>query len=339
MTASGRSGGSGSGITVIGGSGGGTSGSGTSGSGTSGSGSTGSGGSGGGKVVLDLAELGRLSTVYGQASDEVTAVRRRLQDLEAELAAACAALPVPWLAEQIQGTLGALTAPMTGFDSNARQMADIADYTGRIRSLAQQADADGNGRYSVAEKVKFLESHPYRKGDRAWVAVVAALEGGTIHRTMPSTHGGGSAKSQPASRARRVDAVVALAMQQHAQEHNGDNVVVYNEWFGDPGQPWCATFVSWVFSHAGSPLPPIQGPKGFAYVPYAISYARAHHELSGTPHVGDIFLLKDGSHTGIVTKVFPDGTFDTVEGNYANQVAHVHRDAHSGSYYFWTAIR
>lgn len=304
------------------------------------------GNSTGATIVLDLPELGRLSSVYAQASDRVTTVRRKLQDLAENLSPACAALPHPWLSELIQGLLGALTSPMTGFDSNARQMSDLADYTGRIRTLAQQADTNHNGKYSTAEKVRFLETHPYHKNDRAWAAVVAALEGGTIRRAV-SAPSGIPAKppvkprqgSQPNSRAKRVDAVLALASRQHASEHNGDNVVKYNEWFGDPGQPWCATFVSWVFYHTGNPLPAIQGPKGFAYVPYAISYARAHHQLSNTPHPGDVFLLKDGSHTGIVSKVYPNGTFDTVEGNYANQVAHVHRNSHDGSYYFWTAIR
>jgi hypothetical protein len=49
-------------------------------------------------------------------------------------------------------------------------------------------------------------------------------------------------------------------------------------------------------------------------------------------------LYRDGDTAGIVSNVYPDGHFDTVEGNGGNQVARVHRNANDGTYYFWTAI-
>lgn len=48
---------------------------------------------------------------------------------------------------------------------------------------------------------------------------------------------------------------------------------------------------------------------------------------------GDIMIEKrnDKSHTGIVTKVYPDGSFDTVEGNCSNSVKTQHYTADSST--------
>lgn len=101
-----------------------------------------------------------------------------------------------------------------------------------------------------------------------------------------------------------------------------------------------------MFAKSGNRLPSIDGTrgKGFQYVPDAINYARAHHQLFSHPRVGDIFLCKDGHHTGIVSTVYADGHFDTVEGNAGpatDRVVHGSRNARSdrGTYVFWTAIR
>lgn len=87
------------------------------------------------------------------------------------------------------------------------------------------------------------------------------------------------------------------------------------------GQPWCAGFVSWVFKHAGAPLPAIDQSWGYSYCPNAVTWARKHGELVSVKDAtaGDIvfFNWKGGSlaeHTGIV--VSNDGSnLHTIEGN------------------------
>jgi CHAP domain-containing protein len=281
------------------------------------------------KVVLDLAELHRLSRTYQHASDRVLHARRAVQDIAVDLEAARQALPDPAVANAIAATFAFVTDPQYGLDRDARRMDELSAYLAEVRRLAQEADANHDGKWTKAEAKAFLHKHPHPKDDPAVRAVAEALAGGHIYR---------SAKDMVPPRQAKIDKLLALAAKQHASEHDGDNVTKYNIWFGDPGQQWCGAFVSWVYFHAGHPLPAIQGPKGFVYCPYAITYAKEHHELHAVPKPGDIFLYKDGSHTGIVSKVYADGHFDTVEGNWGNKVSHVHRYAKDGTYYFWRPI-
>jgi hypothetical protein len=108
----------------------------------------------------------------------------------------------------------------------------------------------------------------------------------------------------------------------------GSNLVKYGAWYGDNGQPWCAMFVSWCFSHAGMPL------IHYSYCPYGA--ADFQSGAFGTWHGGDahaepgdvVFYQWNGpnhastqagrnaafEHTGIV--VHDDGsTITTLEGN------------------------
>lgn len=93
-----------------------------------------------------------------------------------------------------------------------------------------------------------------------------------------------------------------------------------------PGAPWCAYFVSYVAWKAGVPVGP-EG-QGEGYVPALRAWAEATGRwvpvnASGQgPLPGDLFLLPE--HTGIVVEVHGE-TLTTIEGNYANRVAEVHR--------------
>ena len=93
------------------------------------------------------------------------------------------------------------------------------------------------------------------------------------------------------------------------------------------GEPWCAYFASWVAQQAGTPLG-AQG-QGFGYVGDIWSWAqqtgRAIPNGPGVvPAPGDLILFGD-HHVGIVDKVLPNGSIETVEGNYSNQVSQVVR--------------
>lgn len=87
------------------------------------------------------------------------------------------------------------------------------------------------------------------------------------------------------------------------------------------GASWCGGYVSWVYKHAGHPLPAIDRPYGFIYCPDAVIYAKQHGlwDTSGHYHPGDIIFYDwtghgVAEHTGIV--VSDDGTsIHTIEGN------------------------
>jgi hypothetical protein len=95
------------------------------------------------------------------------------------------------------------------------------------------------------------------------------------------------------------------------------------------GEPWCAYFVSWAARQAGTPLG-AQG-QGFGYVGDIWSWAQQTGRATANgpgvrPAPGDLIVFGD-HHVGIVESVLPDGSIQTIEGNYSNKVSRVIRGA------------
>jgi hypothetical protein len=87
--------------------------------------------------------------------------------------------------------------------------------------------------------------------------------------------------------------------------------------------PWCAYFVSWAASQAGTPLG--EAGQGFGSVSALYSWAqrtgRATPAGPGVrPNPGDL-IVWGGEHVGIVESVDADGSIHTVEGNSSNAVS------------------
>lgn len=101
---------------------------------------------------------------------------------------------------------------------------------------------------------------------------------------------------------------------------SGSNRQKYGAWYGMNGVPWCAQFTSWVYHHAGFPLPVIQdgAPSGAAYCPYIENYAKKVGQWHRVPKPGDLALFHFGKsqsiHIGIVETVALT-TFTCIEGN------------------------
>jgi hypothetical protein len=102
------------------------------------------------------------------------------------------------------------------------------------------------------------------------------------------------------------------------------NKVMFSDWYGLRG-PWCAMFVTWCYTKAGSK---VFDPKKarWAYCPFMVNDARAQRNgLVVVPvdkvQVGDIAMFDwhgDGisDHVGIVeTRPNKKGDFDCIEGN------------------------
>ena len=101
-----------------------------------------------------------------------------------------------------------------------------------------------------------------------------------------------------------------------------DNDTKFGKWYGNNGEPWCATFVSWCWYHAGLSNDLLLKYQG-------CSAGKAWCEEQGifkykeeyTPTTGDIvfFLSAGAGHTGIVAHC--DGEYIyTIEGNRSNRV-------------------
>lgn len=94
---------------------------------------------------------------------------------------------------------------------------------------------------------------------------------------------------------------------------------------GGKNEAWCAHFVSWAWEQANGG----EAPWGHQAAVKSIRewgqqngrYIRKE-EAQGKVKAGDIVIYEDNgrSHTAIVTKVNPDGTFDVVGGNEGNEV-------------------
>lgn len=118
-----------------------------------------------------------------------------------------------------------------------------------------------------------------------------------------------------------VSKVLTGARQHVGKRETPDNKTEFGRWYGADGNPWCAMFVSFVFAHAGLPLP-ASSRKGFAYTPSGAKWFRDQGRWSTKPHVGDVvFFRMPGTqrrrinHVGIVEAVHPDGSITTIEGN------------------------
>ncbi len=134
---------------------------------------------------------------------------------------------------------------------------------------------------------------------------------------------GGCNASPPAPTPASSSQMVRVAESQIGQgEHpEGSNCTIYG-----PCEEWCSLFASWVWQHAGVPLPgttAVYGHSGSLY-----TWARDHGGRilppSATPAPGDTVFYGHGpeasAHVGIVQRVYPDGRITTIEGNYAGHV-------------------
>lgn len=109
-------------------------------------------------------------------------------------------------------------------------------------------------------------------------------------------------------------------------EDNGNNINPYGQWYGNQGQAWCASFVSWCAYQAGILNTTV--PK-YHYTPTGAAWYRNrgkyHKRSSGyTPKVGDTVFFFDPSkgriaHTGIVTHATNSLVY-TIEGNASDGV-------------------
>jgi hypothetical protein len=142
----------------------------------------------------------------------------------------------------------------------------------------------------------------------------------------PVTPQGQCGASVLAPEAASAPAIVRVAESQVGQREHppGSQCTIYG-----PCEEWCSLFASWVWQHAGVPLP---GPTSrYRYSGSLYTWVAQHGgqvlPASARPSPGDAVFYgsgpSDSLHVGIVVRVQPDGQITTVEGNYAGQVSRV----------------
>ena len=224
----------------------------------------------------------------------------------------------------------------------------------RLDLVRRQIEAARDGRRgAVAASNGLAETASWVSWFRSQILAADGPQDGGNHK--PGNHRPAPPDKAPPGQRSRTQKVHKMLAEANAQlkrhvNDGGTNHTLYGAWFGTNGVQWCAQFVSWVFAHSGNRLPSLDGAKGkgFQYCPDALNYARVHGQLHEKPHLGDVMLYHDGEHTGIVSKVYGDGSFDTIEGNAGpgdTTVWHYHHTLDDsaakshGGYRFWTAIR
>ena len=122
-----------------------------------------------------------------------------------------------------------------------------------------------------------------------------------------------------------------IGVREIGNTNNGADVNKYRNGV-ENGVAWCASFVSWCYGQG-------QGTNNASTFGYDASSQniRRKAESAGfyqtvqsgyVPQVGDIAVWNYGNnkgHVGIISKVYPDGSFDTIEGNCDNKVQKVRR--------------
>lgn len=130
-----------------------------------------------GRVVLDVAELGRLSRLFEDAATRIEHTRLALRGLAADIEPARTRLKDPALGTLITNVLTALDSP-TQLPQAASRLQRQGTYAGKVRRLAEQADG-GDGKWTTADGMRFVQAigptiDPYER------AVLEAFMGGVI---------------------------------------------------------------------------------------------------------------------------------------------------------------
>jgi surface antigen len=133
-----------------------------------------------------------------------------------------------------------------------------------------------------------------------------------------ASSGGATSCTSPGASA--IGAIALANVGKHACSTNSAGTSAFtSSCNGNGGQPewWCADFARWVWGQAGViDVSQLTAGAGSFYL-----YGVSHHTLSTTPAVGDavVFDYSGGGyaqHVAIVSQVNPDGTIETVSGDW-----------------------
>lgn len=134
------------------------------------------------------------------------------------------------------------------------------------------------------------------------------------------------AKTTPAQRRTEVATFARTLVGIHetpAHSNDGPDVHRLQSSTGAYRAPWCVSTRQYIDLHAIGTTYADRTANVYYYTDYAIR----HGNVIAKPVIGCAVCYRIGAgHMGTVVKVYPDGTFDAVEGNEADAVRVVRRD-------------
>lgn len=138
---------------------------------------------------------------------------------------------------------------------------------------------------------------------------------------VPGQRPGRRPPANPRDEAQLRQEILRVAESQIGTTEKGENrggALKYQNFFGRGPEPWCADFVSWVYSKAGKST-------NSPYCPTFVNQLKKQGRWKGKndPQAGDLVFFdwdhdKNPDHVGIVKSVNSDGSITTIEGNTAN---------------------
>lgn len=138
---------------------------------------------------------------------------------------------------------------------------------------------------------------------------------------VPGQRPGRKPPANPKDEAALRQEILRVAESQVGTVEKGENrggALKYQQAFGRGPEPWCADFVSWVYTRAGKST-------NSPYCPTFVQQLKKQGRWKGRndPQPGDLVFFdwdydKVPDHVGIVKAVNADGTITTIEGNTAN---------------------
>lgn len=142
--------------------------------------------------------------------------------------------------------------------------------------------------------------------------------GGAHPKAQVAAKGGAKGKEKLTKDAKLRTEILKIAESQVGAKEKGQNggdARKYQKFFGRPPEPWCADFVSWVYTQAGKKT-------NSPYCPTFIQQLKKQGRWKGGHNAkpGDLVFFDWGhdgkaDHVGIVKHVNHDGSVETLEGN------------------------
>lgn len=163
-------------------------------------------------------------------------------------------------------------------------------------------------------------------GEATWKALGYTMGGDSrdtnAHHAPAPRPGGGGGHARPPTIPQHGEAGLRAAILEQARGElgrrergsNGGDAEKYQKFFGRGHEPWCADFVSWVYTQAGQKM-------NNPWVPGIVQQLKKSGRWrTSSPKPGDMVIFDwdhdgVGDHIGIVEKQLPDGRIRTIEGN------------------------
>lgn len=163
-------------------------------------------------------------------------------------------------------------------------------------------------------------------GEMTWKALGYVMGGDArdtnAHHDPAPRPGSGGGHARPPMIPRQGEAGLREAILEQARGElgkrergwNGGDAEKYQKFFGRGHEPWCADFVSWVYTQAGQKM-------NNPYVPGIVQQLKKSGRWrTSSPKPGDMVIFDwdhdgVGDHIGIVESTLPNGHVRTIEGN------------------------